>query len=100
MYLEYITKYPEKKELAEKIVRNFIGRKAYLITLNDGTKYIDCHRNEWIKNGNTIICESMRTGLHYVLGNKPRKCIQEITDDAVIEVTSNDFVNRDTKFVD
>ncbi len=98
LYREYLEKYPDDKERCERISGNYIGRKAYLDTLNDGAVYIDCHRNKWVKQDGYLVCDEYNTWL--AVGKEKRICKQEIKGDEIVEIKSNDFVSSQTKFVD
>lgn len=98
LYQEYLQKYPDDKERFESICGNYIGRKAYLNTLNDGATYIDCHRNEWIKQDGYLVCNEYNTWL--AIGKEKRICKQQIMGDEIVKITSNDYVSSKTVFVD
>ena len=98
LYREYLEKYPSDKEWFESICGNYIGRKAYLNTLNDGAIYIDCHGNKWIKENGYLVCYEYNTWL--AIGKEKRICKQQITGDEIVKITSNDFVSSKTVFVD
>lgn len=98
LYNQYIKEHTEMKSMCETYCCNHVGRKAYLYTLNDGTIFQDCHKNTWVKKENYIICENYSTWL--VVGKKPRKCLQEIIGDEIVEVTSNDYVSENTIFIE
>lgn len=98
LYQEYLEKYPQDKGRFEAICGNYIGRKAYLNTLNDGAIYIDCHKNKWVKQDGYLVCDEYSTWL--AVGKEKRICKQEIKGDEIIEVKSNDFVSSETVFVD
>lgn len=98
LYAEYINVYPDDKEKFEAICVDYIGRKAYLNTLNDGAVYIDCHRNKWVKNEGFLVCDNYSTWL--AVGKKPRKCMQQIMGDEIVTVCKNDDVSDNTIFVE
>jgi hypothetical protein len=96
LYNEYINTYPEDKEMFEKISGNYVGRKAYLNSLNDGAIYIDCHKNKWVKEDGYLVCYEYDTWL--AIGEQKRICKQQIMGDEIIPVYSNDDVNENTVF--
>ncbi len=98
LYQEYLEKYPVDKERFDSICGNYIGRKAYLKTLNDGAKYIDCHNNKWIKENGYLVCYEYNTWL--AIGKEKRICKQQIMGDEIVKITSNDYVSSQTVFVD
>lgn len=100
LYTEYLIAYPDDKERFDTVCVDFVGRKAYLNTLNDGTIYKDCHGNVWVKNGEYLICEQMKTSLHMTVGKMPRKVMQEIVGDEIIVITKNEDVSENTVFAE
>lgn len=98
LYKDYLEKYPSDKEWFESICGNYIGRKAYLKTLNDGAIYIDCHNNKWVKESEYLVCYEYKTWL--AIGKEKRICKQQIMGDEIVKITSNDFVSSETVFVD
>lgn len=98
LYQEYLDKYPDDRERFESICGNYIGRKAYLNTLNDGAIYIDCHGNKWVKQDGYLVCNEYNTWL--AIGKEKRICKQEIRGDEIVKINSNDFVSSKTVFVD
>ena len=100
LYEEYFRTYPEDKEKFEEICENYVGRKAYLKTVNDGVTYKDCHENIWVKSGEYLVCEQMKTTLHMVVGKKPRKVMQQIVGDEVIVISKNEDVSENTVFAE
>lgn len=97
MFNRYIKDYPDDKDWFEKIAGNYVGRKAYLNTLNDGAVYIDCHKNKWIKENDYLVCYEYNTWL--AVGNAKRICKQQIMGDEIVPVQSNDDVNEFTVFL-
>ena len=100
LYAAYLKTYPDDKERFEATCVNYVGRKAYLNTLNDGTTYKDCHGNVWIKDGKYLVCEQMDTSIHMVVGKKPRRVMQQIVGDEIIAVTKNEDVSENTIFAE
>lgn len=98
IFQEYLEKYPDDRERFERISGNYIGRNAYLNTLNDGAIYIDCHKNKWVKEDGYLVCKEYNTWL--AVGKEKRICKQEIKGDEIVRITSNDFVSSKTIFVD
>lgn len=98
LYAEYLNTYPDDKAKFEAICVDYVGRKAYLNTLNDGTVYIDCHRNKWVKSKGFLVCDNYSTWL--AIGNKPRKCMQQIMGDEIVTVSKNEDVSENTVFVE
>lgn len=98
IYAEYVKALPEDKERLESICGSYIGRKAYLKTLNDGAIYIDCHHNKWVKHGEYLVCEDYSTWR--AIGRIPGKCAQQIMGDEIIQVESNEWVSSATVFAE
>lgn len=95
LFKNFVSVYPEyDKEI------NYVGREAYINTLNDGAELIDCHFNKWIKEDNEIVCYKWKTWLPF--GNKKTPCETriKISDDMYCKVSDNSQVNENTKFYD
>ena len=100
LFKEYLNAYPDNKAKFEEICVDYVGRKAYLNTLNDGVTYKDCHGNIWVKNGGWLVCKKMTTTIHMAIGSKPRKVMQEIVGDEIIKVSKNEDVSENTVFAE
>lgn len=100
LYAEYLNTYPDDKTKFEAICVDYVGRKAYLNTLKDGTTYRDCHGDIWVKNGEFLVCEQMKTTIHMPIGRKPRKVMQQMMGDEIVTVSKNDDVSENTVFVE
>jgi len=87
-------------ERAKTIVNNFnyIGRKALLNTIipNRG-ELIDCHKAKWIWDGEYLT--SYNSSASFMIISNFSELRLKPLDDCVIEITSNDQVNKNTKFV-
>lgn len=94
IYNSFINEYPEYKE--KEI--NFIGRKAYINTLKDGSELKDCHNNIWIIENDEIVCYKWKTWLPF--GGNPTETRIKITDNMTCKITNNNQVANDTKFAD
>ena len=93
IFKEFINKYPEyDKEI------NYVGRKAYISTLNNGSELKDCHSNIWIIEGDEIVCYKWKTWLPFE--GKPTETRIKITDVMYCKITDNSQVNEHTKFYD
>ena len=93
IFKEFINKYPEyDKEI------NYVGRKAYISTLNNGSELKDCHSNIWIIEGDEIVCYKWKTWLPFE--GKPTETRIKITDDMYCKITDNSQVNEHTKYYD
>ncbi len=95
IFKEFVYTYPEyDKEI------NYVGRKAYISTLNDGSELKDCHSNIWVKENDEIVCYKWKTWLPF--GNKKTPCETriKISDDMYCEITDNSQVHENTKFYD
>lgn len=92
---EFVSTYPEyDKEI------NYVGREAYISTLNNGSELKDCHSNIWRKEDNEIICYNLRTFIMLPFGRTPTEVRIKITDDMYCKVTDNSQVNGNTRFYD
>lgn len=100
LFEEYKNAHPEQAERITSVSQNYLGRKAYLHTMKDGSSFYDCHNNLWTKKDGYIVCENYSTLLGMPVGKKPRKSMQELTDDMVVEVRNNADVSEETKFAD
>lgn len=100
LFKEYLNTYPDEKEKFEEICVDFVGRKAYLNTLNDGVTHKDCHGNMWVKQNGFLVCENMNISLHMVLGKKPRKVMQQLMGDEIVTISKNEDVSENTVFVE
>lgn len=90
---DYISTYPEyDKEI------NYVGRKAYINTLNNGSELKDCHNNTWVIEDDEIVCRKWKTWLPF--GHSPTETRIKITNDMYCEITDNCQVNETTKFYD
>lgn len=98
-YFELITEYPEIKEKYSKEKMNFINRNAVISTVRIGSKFKDHNGNEFIWDGECFICENWSSCFipfrckTAFMRTKPEK-------NEIIEITSNDQVDENTKFVD
>lgn len=93
IFREFINTYPEyDKEI------NYVGRKAYISTLNNRSEIKDCHNNTWMIEDNEIVCYKWDTWLPF--GGSKTKTRIKITDDMYCEITDNSQVNDNTKFYD
>lgn len=101
LFESFIKKYPNVSSSVEQKVQNYIGRKAYIYSLKNGSKIKDCHGYIWIKNDNHLTCEKNSTSLiPFVKIGKPTKVIIEIQNYMTYEVDDNNSVTCDTVFVD
>lgn len=98
LYKEFLQKYPNYKETAEKHVSNYIGRKAKISTLKEGSVVRDCHNNGWEVRDGKLVCDNWKTWLPF--GKTPTKTEITITDDMIYEITDNFSVTDKTVFVD
>lgn len=94
IYDELIKEYPEYKDKE----MNFVGRKAYISTLEKNTELLDCHKNIWKIENDEIVCYKWKTWLPF--GKTPTETRIKITDDMTYEITNNNQVNKNTKFKD
>ena len=93
-YEMFVKQYPEykKKEI------NFVGRYAYIKTLENGSELLDRHNNIWKIENDEIVCYKWRTWLPF--GKTPTETRIKITDDMKCKITDNSQVNENTKFED
>lgn len=98
LYNDFLTAYPDYKETAENHVKNFIGRKAKISTLKEGSVVLDCHKNAWKIKSGKLVCENWGTWLPF--GRTPTKTEITITDDMIYEIKDNSSVCGNTVFVD
>lgn len=103
-YNDFLREYSNYKLLFKCYSNNHIGKTAYLNTINNGSKFKDCHGNIWQVQDNKIYCKEMYTSI-----NTPFKLIGAfesvevsitIHDNAVIKIEDNSWVNKGTKFYD
>lgn len=93
IFREFITAYPEyDKEI------NYIGREAYINTLNSGSEIKDHHNNIWRIENDEIVCYEWSTWLPFK-GSKAETRIK-ITNDMHCKITDNSQVNENTRFYD
>lgn len=93
IFNKFVTTYPEyRKEI------NYIGRKAYINTLNNGSEIKDYHNNTWTIEDDEIVCYKWETWLPFK--GSPTETRIKITDDMYCKVTDNSQVNDNTKFYD
>lgn len=100
LFEKYIEAYPEDAEHFNSIAKDYVGRKAYLYSLKEGTCFYDFQKNKWIKENGFIVCENYDFYSGITVGKKPRKVMHSITNDMIVEVEDNDFVLPDAVFVD
>lgn len=101
LFNAYIKAYPEDAERFNSIAENYVGRKAYLYSLKEGTCFYDSFKNKWIKENGFIVCENYDFCGGITVGEKPRKVMHSITNDMIVEIDDNDYVKpADTVFVD
>lgn len=95
IYDNFIKEYPEYKD--KKI--NFIGRRAYINTLKNGSELIDCHKNIWKIENDEIVCYDWNTWLPFK-SKKGTETRIKITDEMKYTITDNNQVTENTKFAD
>lgn len=95
IYDSFIKEYPEYK----KKQINFVGRKAYINTLKNGSELLDCHKNKWIIENDEIVCYNWSTWLPFGK-NKGTETRIKITDEMTYQITDNEQVTEKTKFAD
>lgn len=93
LYNEFVHEYPEYD-----IKLSYKNREAYLITLNDGTRYVDHNKNIWIKQGDYLECKEWKSAF-LPLDAKSGKVVIKIDSNMTIEITDDCQVNENTKFV-
>ena len=94
IYDSFIKEYPEYKN--KKI--NFIGRKAYINTLKNGSELLDCHKNKWKIEKDEIVCYNWKTWLPF--GGTGTETRIKMTSDMTYKITDNEQVTEKTKFAD
>ena len=92
IYENFIKEYPRYDTKV-----SYIGKKAYINTLNEDSVLIDCHNNEWIKEKEEIVCYKWRTWLPFNGSGTETRI--KITEDMIYKITDNNQVNENTKFV-
>lgn len=93
IFKEFINSYPEYNKPI-----NYVGRKAYINTLNNGSRLKDCHSNIWIIEEDEIVCYELKTSIMLPFSRTSTKVRMKITDDMICEVTDNEQVNENTRF--
>ena len=96
MYDDFIKEYPEYEN--KKI--NFVGRKAYINTLKNGSELLDCHKNKWKIENNEIVCYNWRTWLPFGGEREGTETRIKITDEMIYKITNDEQVTEKTKFAD
>lgn len=92
IYENFIKEYPEyDREIS------YIGKKAYINTLAEKSILKDCHKNEWIKEKDWIVCYKWKTWLPF--NGQATETRIKITSDMTVEISDNEQVNENTKFV-
>lgn len=79
-----------------KMAPNYIGRTAYISTLNNNIIIQDCHHNNFLLNNNTLICTDYN-GLLPFNANTSTVTIP-VTEKMTVEVKDNAWCNTNTKF--
>lgn len=97
LYEEWSKKYKDTAE-KYKITASNIGRSAYISTLKQGSKIYDRHDNEWIVDGENIICEKWKTWLPF--GKTATIVKIKITDDMIYKIENENITDENTKYVD
>ena len=95
-YDNFIKEYTEYEN--KKI--NFVGRKAYINTLKNGSELLDCHKNKWKIENDYLVCYEDDTSLHLPFYGGPTEIRIKITDKMTYIITNNGQVNENTKFAD
>lgn len=98
IYNNFVQKNPEYKE--KEI--NFIGRKAYIYTLNNGSTLTDCHKNKWVIENDEIVCYKWKTWLPFNghSTKTPTETRIKITKDMEYTIDDNSIVSDNTIFCD
>lgn len=93
LHKELVYRYPQYD-----IPFNFVGKKAFVHSLRNGTRLI--HKDgEFVINGSKLVCDEFRI-LFSPFEAKSWRIETEITDDLVTNITSNDQVDEETIFFD
>lgn len=95
IYTRFISEYPEYDKEP-----NFVGRKAYIYTLNDDINIKDGKRGKYnfIKKDGYLIGEYEDAWLPF--DSKKAEIKIKITEDMKCEIDDNSWVNENTKFAD
>lgn len=95
IYTRFINEYPEYDKEP-----NFVGRKAYIYTLNDDINIKDGERGKYnfIKKDGYLIGEY--SSLFLPFDCKKAEIKIKITEDMKCEIDDNSWVNENTKFAD
>jgi len=97
LYEEWSKKYKDTAKKYEISASN-VGRRAYINTLKQGSKIYDRHDNEWIVDGENIICRQWKTWLPF--GETSTIVKIKITDDMIYKVKDDNTTDENTKYVD
>lgn len=97
LYKEWENKYPETASKFNLKECN-IGRTAYISSLKQGSKVVDCHGNEWFVENDNIVCDKWGTWLPF--GKTPTKVIIKITTDMTYKIQNIGEIDENTKYVD
>jgi len=97
LYEEWSKKYKDTYE-KYRITASNIGRNAYINTLKQGSKIYDCYDNEWIVDGENIICKQWKIWLP--CGRTPTTVKIKITDDMTYKIKDDNITDENTKYVD
>ena len=96
-YNEFIKTYPQISAEAETISSNYIGRKAYINTLNIGA-VIPHRKGEFIYDGKFLVCGDYNDTF-MPFGNRGAYVRIKVTDNMTTEISDNAQVNEKTKFI-
>lgn len=94
IYRNFIKEYPEY----ENKKMNFVGRKAYISSLKDGTN-LKNDKGDFIKNGLYLECKKWRSAFLPFNAEETELRIK-ITEKMTTEITDNNQVDENTRFED
>lgn len=92
---EFFYKYPELDKAP-----NYVGKKAFINTLVNGSVIKDCHRCEWVIKDGKAYCDNYTASLSpEFYGAIKRSIVIELSGKETCEITDNSQVDENTKFV-
>lgn len=92
IYENFIKENPEYN-----IKISYVGKEAYISTIKEGSILIDCHKNEWVKEGEDIVCYKWGTWLPFK--GTPTETRIRISENMIYKITDDNQVNDKTRFV-
>lgn len=101
MLNKFLEKYPKYKEEIQNLLKDYIGRTAYIRTMTNGSILCDCHNDEWIIDNGYLVCKNNDMNLiPFIKYKEPTEVKIKISENMTYTITNNNQVDENTVFTD